>query len=869
MATVGTPLPSPQIHFFGLASLDLLLSNNQPTTADVEGDPSDTTIVAGNRKSTIDVSSVAQNLDLVTSTLHVQGSGQTTVNLYDQANRDETDFGDPDLYAFTWDAVTRTGYTFTPSVFTLLYTDLAALNVWDASDLGGTNRFPAHAGNTIQIQGTGLDSSNLTATGTAVYLTPLTVHSGTAKDQITVTLPSIDDQNLLDDVLATFPTTNTHLIGNVTIDGAGGNLTVDGSGITDQYITNAIGIGSKYTETNVMGFTVTGQEVTTDDEDTQVAEYVNTQPPPHGWPSGKPNKVVGIAKSSYDLSSSITYSDVASLTVKGAPVNTAFNVQSTASGTPVTITAEQGTTNTVTTTSNSMTVVTSPSTNVFDVGNASHSLDDIQGALTVSAQGNNESLTVNDQGNTAVTTYTLTATTLARTHAATIHFSGLSTAQSSIGINGGSNNDSYTLDGAPSGTTVSITGGSGNDTIVLWPGGIVTGTLDGGGGTNSLEYFNFVPTTVNLQTHTATDIAEFANIQAFDAGDPKADTFVGANTTNYWQITAEDEGIVNSIAFVGFGNLTGGTGKDTFVIESVVNGLIDGGGGTNGIEFFVNVPVTVNLQTETATDTGGFANLQSFIGSAMIADTLIGPNTTSTWTITAANEGTLNAMTFSGFANLLGGTAMDTFNFGAIGGISGKINGGGGGDWLDYSAYGNAVTVNLALGTATAVDGGVSKIQNVRGGSGVDNLTGNSQGNILIGGGGDSTINGGTGRSILIAGTGNDLIGGTGSDSVTGGSGSDILIGGYTSYDSSSLANDLALESILSEWQSPDSYVARISKIKSGVGSGLSDKLVWGSTVHDNASAVANTLTGSGALNWFLANLAHTTINKNGTEQLN
>jgi hypothetical protein len=62
------------------------------------------------------------------------------------------------------------------------------------------------------------------------------------------------------------------------------------------------------------------------------------------------------------------------------------------------------------------------------------------------------------------------------------------------------------------------------------------------------------------------------------------------------------------------------------------------------------------------------------------------------------------------------------------------------------------------------------------------------------------------------------LIGGQGVDTVTGNSGNDILIGGSSGYDSSSLAHDLALDSILAEWQSANSYATRISLIKNGGG---------------------------------------------------
>jgi Ca2+-binding RTX toxin-like protein len=62
-------------------------------------------------------------------------------------------------------------------------------------------------------------------------------------------------------------------------------------------------------------------------------------------------------------------------------------------------------------------------------------------------------------------------------------------------------------------------------------------------------------------------------------------------------------------------------------------------------------------------------------------------------------------------------------------------------------------------------------------------------------------ILGGTGRSLLI--------GGAGQDTATGNSGNDILIADSADYDSSSHAHDLALESILAEWQSGNSFERR------------------------------------------------------------
>jgi hypothetical protein len=152
------------------------------------------------------------------------------------------------------------------------------------------------------------------------------------------------------------------------------------------------------------------------------------------------------------------------------------------------------------------------------------------------------------------------------------------------------------------------------------------------------------------------------------------------------------------------------------------------------------------------------------------------------------------------------------------------------------------VTVNLATGSATSVDGGaaggIANIRDVRGGQGGNTLTGNPLGNILIGGSGIDTINGGSGRSLLI--------GDKGADVINGGSADDIVIGGYTSYDGSGNVNDQALMAIMAEWQSADSYSTRVLKITAGVAGGA--KLVLGTTVFSDGNP--NKLNGGGGSNW-------------------
>jgi hypothetical protein len=549
----------------------------------------------------------------------------------------------------------------------------------------------------------------------------------------------------------------------------------------------------------------------------------------------------------------------------------------------------------------------SDTVNVGDPGLA-NGLDNLPGHVTVNGGGSSH-VNVNDQAAPFSDAYTLTSSTLSRIIFGGLTYSGLSgltlnaetgsntitvvstSPSTPVTINGDGGTDTlvgpntantWNITGSNAGNVgnvtfsgiANLTGGTAADTFKFTSAGSVSGKVDGGGGTNALDYSGDggIAVTVNLATGAATKTGSFANIQSLVGSSASTDTLIGPNTANTWTLTGTNAGTVGSFSFTAVENLTGGTGNDVFKFTSAgsVSGKVDGGGGTNALDYSGDggAAATVNLASGTATRTGGFANIQSLVGSSASTDKLIGPNTTNVWSITNNNAGTVGSFSFSAIKYLTGGSGEDVFVFSAGKSISGKIDGGGGTNWLDYAAYTTAVAVNLATNTATGVDGGaaggIANIRDVRGGQGGDTLTGNSQGNILIGGNGTNTINGGSGRSILI--------GGKGKDTVTGGSGNDILIAGYTDFDISSLAHDLALDSILAEWQSGNSYGTRINHIKNGGGLNGSNKLTWGGTVHDNSTSNANKLTGAGepgAHNWFFANVSHTTTNRSAGEQLN
>jgi Ca2+-binding RTX toxin-like protein len=340
-----------------------------------------------------------------------------------------------------------------------------------------------------------------------------------------------------------------------------------------------------------------------------------------------------------------------------------------------------------------------------------------------------------------------------------------------------------------------------------------------------------------------------------------APVYVG-NAAGSTRLILDDSGDAIGRTATFFPTYVTGFGTAFIVFEPGVTGLtIEGGSGGNAFTFAGTISGTTTLDSGSGNDT---VTVQGTGGPLLVrggtgTNTLIGPNAVNTWKILGANYGSVAGITFTGFGNLTGGSGLDVFLFNPGASLTGTIDGGGGGDWLDYSLYSSSVSANLTTGTATGT-GGVRNILGVRGGSGGNTLIGNAQGNILIGGSGADVIDGGSGRSILI--------GGQGVDSIVGGSGDDIVIGGSTSFDSSSIANDLALEAILAEWQSTtDSYATRITKIKTGVDPNGIDKFVFGLTVIDDG--IANTLTGGDGMDWFFKGFQDNITDSQTGEQIN
>jgi hypothetical protein len=415
---------------------------------------------------------------------------------------------------------------------------------------------------------------------------------------------------------------------------------------------------------------------------------------------------------------------------------------------------------------------------------------------------------------------------------------------------------------------------------------MVTGKIDGGTGSNEIDFSPYAtPVTFNLQTNTFSGVGSgtFTRVQNM-VGTATATDLVGPNANTTWDIKGSDAETVNGILFTNVKNLTGGSKADTFLFSAAaaVTGTIDGGTGTDLLNYSLySSSITVDLTADTATGSGGIANLEAVIGTSGAGDTLIGPDAVNTWTITGSNSGNINgSFTFSGIENLTGGANDDTFTFSNGKGFNGHIDGGDTTNFntLDYSAYTTGINVDLTAGTATNITGGVTNITDILGGSGSDTLTGNTNGNLIWGNGGNDTINGMGGTDILVGGPGNDTItggadrdlimGGAGNDILTGGGGDDIIISGTTTFDSDGTTQN----SILNFWNNlitnsdgtttpitpPLPFATQVAELRAGT-TGVAGLPTLDSTNVFNDTS-SDKLTGgmnnAGEFDWFFANLS-------------
>jgi len=446
------------------------------------------------------------------------------------------------------------------------------------------------------------------------------------------------------------------------------------------------------------------------------------------------------------------------------------------------------------------------SSDSVQIGNGDDGLQGIKGTVEVNG-GGSDSLTVDDQANTNAEDYVLTDNSISN-HILDIAYSGIA---------------NVALKGSSAGSSYSIFSTAAN----------VSYSIQGGGGADAFNVSNFY--------HTLGSIAGAVNISGGGGADSltldgQHDGFslygIDAN-----ELSGRDAPIYySSMASVVF-NGSSAVGS-IYLIDSTAAGtsyIINAGSGTN---FFDVAPVIIH---------GVGGNLDTIAGPVAVngggADSLTVTDQNNTANLTySLSTGAIKRtgaakITFAGTPSVTldGGSGNETFQIKSFDPtVQFSIKGGGGVNTLDYAAFSGDVTVDLPLDLATGLTGGISNIQHVTGSKGNDILVGDANPNVLIGG---------TGRNLII--------GGDGDDAIIGGPSGDILIGDYTDYDT----NIAALDAVMAEWASGDSYATRYGFITGG--GGLNGSSVLNTTTVHNDFA-NDTMTGGAGRNWFFASSGDT-----------
>jgi hypothetical protein len=568
--------------------------------------------------------------------------------------------------------------------------------------------------------------------------------------------------------------------------------------------------------------------------------------------TGKESVVIGTRSLSINSAVAISYSGLSSLSYQGNSGNDTYSILASPWG--------------------NLQVNAGSGNDTFTVASASVALDGF-GSVSLDGGGGHDSLAIRDASATAGLTYNVQ--TLASHGAAQTEVQrtgGVSIAinrVAKVALYTGSGGDTFNLKGIAAGTALAVHGGSGNDRICV--DGVAPNapvSIDGGGGANTLDYSSYSPS--GGQSTPPGTLPP--GIVALYNADGNANDSIGHNdATPIGQPPAYVPGVVGqAFQFTGYGYLSVpdapsldpptvtvdawvkssqiGENPYSSIVCKGADGVAFGSywltsGPNGGLIFRISDGVHVadspdagagvwDRKWHNVTGTYDGSTIRLYVDGKEVGDGT--PATLSIdYNLPSSNDLAIGEVPAGEFHNSF---------FGAIDGLSvydralspGEIQaiynaGNSGGSGSDSQG----VVVDLPLGMATGLAGGVSHIQNLVGSPGNDILVGN----------GGNTINALGGDDLLIAGA---------SASTLTGTGADILIGGQTAVD----GNLAALESVLAAWTSPnESFSDRVSALVSG--------LLASGKVKSNKQR--NRLTGGTGPNLFFGSTIDTT-NKSGAD---
>jgi hypothetical protein len=570
--------------------------------------------------------------------------------------------------------------------------------------------------------------------------------------------------------------------GTNNLDGIHGLLTVDGEAIPNQMEV------SDQANTNSANWQVTGSTVT------------------------RVNQAAG------SIPVSIQYANIGTLTVTTGSASTFDNLKVLGTSAATTVNIVAG-------------------LDEIDIGNFANSLDDLHGVLTIPV---GYIINVNDQGTSSAQSYDLTGSSVTRsgaTMSATINYGsavGLTLNGGSGGGAGGAGVSNFAIQSTSARQTVVVTGtGQDNVSITGNAANVALSVYDAIGGAHDLITLGNDTVAGLLGDILLASVARHLTVD--DRNDTAQKTFAIGDTSS--SILAPTPLRYSALGM----DFYLGSGGNAVNVLGANGGLLTIHGNTTGVD-----SVTVAIAND------NFAHTVRFEGQAGDGLTIDDSARTTGYHYTVTDSAVSRVRTtvqYIGVGSVLlhGTQGGDTFQIVSTSpSIPLTLDGQGGNNTLDYSAYPTGVVVDLSTGTATGLAGFSS----------IANVVGSAFDDVLVGDAGNNTLKGGAGRDILI--------GGAGADQLDGGDGDDLVIGGSTAYDT----NPAALRAIQQEWTRTDAdYLTRLDHLQNG--GGLNGSFVLnGTTVPDDGAA--DMLTGGAGRDWFWLTLAQDTVlDREGGEQLN
>ncbi|WP_428940356.1 beta strand repeat-containing protein [Fontivita pretiosa] len=212
----------------------------------------------------------------------------------------------------------------------------------------------------------------------------------------------------------------------------------------------------------------------------------------------------------------------------------------------------------------------------FNVGTPGDDVGGVDGALTLNGNGGTDTLNYNDSANAAATTYTLTATTIDRTGAATTTYGTME----AVVLNAGGGGDTINVNGSAGTSPVTVNAGGGNDSIVVgngdWDSSVFSNvSIAGGAGTDSVRIDdlgdtvadNYVVNSTNTTKSSTASVIGYSTIESYtlDANN-LANTITVESAFNNYRINGNGAADVIDVEGnqVGtFLTVDGGAGLDT------------------------------------------------------------------------------------------------------------------------------------------------------------------------------------------------------------------------------------------------------------------------------------------------------------------